>query len=202
MKAELLDGAPPGTIAICHPSGWIQSDIFVHWLSHFIANVKPTKNDPVLLLLDGHGTQGSQSLSQPERTAISLQPSTSKQSASSCLTFSHADILPKPRVARKSTSNPHRGKSAIITSSPYKTELEESNAKKQIKKKLPKPSGGISNPKKKRISDDKCIYCTEIYGNTRRSDAWVQCLQCKRWAHESSTGWELKDLDEFQCFRC
>ncbi|KAK2577924.1 hypothetical protein KPH14_011869 [Odynerus spinipes] len=56
MKAELLDGAPPGTIAICHPSGWIQSDIFVHWSNHFIANVKPTKNDPVLLLLDGHAT--------------------------------------------------------------------------------------------------------------------------------------------------
>ncbi|XP_026319551.1 uncharacterized protein LOC113230034 [Hyposmocoma kahamanoa] len=56
MKAELLDGAPPGTIAMCHPSGWIQSYIFVHWLDHFIANVKPTKDYPVLLLLDGHST--------------------------------------------------------------------------------------------------------------------------------------------------
>lgn len=56
MKAELLDGTPPGTIAICHPSGWIQSDIFIHWLTHFIANVKPSKDDPVLLLLDGHST--------------------------------------------------------------------------------------------------------------------------------------------------
>ena len=25
MKTELLHGTPPGTIAACHPSGWIQS---------------------------------------------------------------------------------------------------------------------------------------------------------------------------------
>ncbi|XP_047022728.1 MFS-type transporter clz9-like [Helicoverpa zea] len=56
MKAELLDGAPPGTVSVCHPSGWIQSDIFVEWLNHFISSVKPKKEDPVLLLLDGHST--------------------------------------------------------------------------------------------------------------------------------------------------
>lgn len=56
MKAELLDGAPPGTIAVCHPSGWIQSEIFVEWLNHFIVSMKPTTDDPVLLLLDGHST--------------------------------------------------------------------------------------------------------------------------------------------------
>ncbi|XP_061714528.1 uncharacterized protein LOC133523039 [Cydia pomonella] len=56
MKAELLDGAPPGTVAACHPSGWIQSEIFVEWLNHFISTVKPKKEDPVLLLLDGHST--------------------------------------------------------------------------------------------------------------------------------------------------
>lgn len=56
MKAELLDGAPPGTISVCHPSGWIQSEIFVEWLNHFISSVKPKKEDPVLLLLDGHTT--------------------------------------------------------------------------------------------------------------------------------------------------
>ncbi|KAK2575400.1 hypothetical protein KPH14_008316 [Odynerus spinipes] len=113
----------------------------------------------------------------PKQTAINTQLSTSPQSASSCLAFSPADILPKPHVARKTTSNPRLGKSAVITSSPYKSELEENNAKKQIKKKVPKPSGDISNPKKKKISDDMCIYCTEIYDNTKRSDAWVQCLQ-------------------------
>ncbi|KAJ8942016.1 hypothetical protein NQ314_010246 [Rhamnusium bicolor] len=54
MKAELLDGAPPGSIVACHPSGCIQQHIFTQWLHHFIAHVKPYKDDPVVLILDGH----------------------------------------------------------------------------------------------------------------------------------------------------
>jgi len=27
MKGELMDGAPAGPIAACHPSGWIQTNI-------------------------------------------------------------------------------------------------------------------------------------------------------------------------------
>ncbi|KAJ4429765.1 hypothetical protein ANN_21969, partial [Periplaneta americana] len=54
MKTELLDGAPNGSLAVCHKSGWIQNESFVHWFHHFLSNVKPTKDDPVILVLDGH----------------------------------------------------------------------------------------------------------------------------------------------------
>uniref|UniRef100_A0A1Y1N7V7 DDE-1 domain-containing protein n=1 Tax=Photinus pyralis TaxID=7054 RepID=A0A1Y1N7V7_PHOPY len=54
MKSELLDGAPPGTIAKCHPSGWIQQDLFTAWFHHFIKHVKPCVDDQVVLILDGH----------------------------------------------------------------------------------------------------------------------------------------------------
>lgn len=56
MKAELQDGAPPGTMIACHPSGWMQSDIFLQWFDHFLAHAKPSAADPVLLVLDGHAT--------------------------------------------------------------------------------------------------------------------------------------------------
>lgn len=56
MKAELQDGAPPGTMIACHPSGWMQSDIFLQWFDHFLAHAKPSVADPVLLILDGHST--------------------------------------------------------------------------------------------------------------------------------------------------
>jgi len=56
MKMELLDGAPPGTGYSCHPSGWMQTDIFTDWFKHFIQYVHPTENDPVLLIMDGHCT--------------------------------------------------------------------------------------------------------------------------------------------------
>jgi hypothetical protein len=54
MKPELLDGAPPGTIAGCHSSGWIQLDLFPQWFHHIISFVKPSKEDPVVLVVDGH----------------------------------------------------------------------------------------------------------------------------------------------------
>ncbi|XP_030747082.1 uncharacterized protein LOC115875706 [Sitophilus oryzae] len=56
MKGELLNGAPHRTIAACQPNEWMQTDIFVQWLQHFIAHVKPSKDKPVLLILDGQVT--------------------------------------------------------------------------------------------------------------------------------------------------
>ncbi|CAH1967248.1 unnamed protein product [Acanthoscelides obtectus] len=55
MKAELLDGTPNGSIAIYHKSGWIQMDASCSSLENkFLPNVKPSKDDPVVLVLDGH----------------------------------------------------------------------------------------------------------------------------------------------------
>jgi hypothetical protein len=53
MKLGLLNGTSPGTIVECHPSGWIQLQIFTKWF-HFIENVKPSPDNLVLLVLDGH----------------------------------------------------------------------------------------------------------------------------------------------------
>jgi hypothetical protein len=36
MKQELMNGAPVGSISTCHPSGWIQKDIFTKWFDHFL----------------------------------------------------------------------------------------------------------------------------------------------------------------------
>ena len=56
MKVELQDVAPPGTTFECHSSGWMQLEIFSKWFEHFLQHAKPTLNDPVLLVLDGHMT--------------------------------------------------------------------------------------------------------------------------------------------------
>lgn len=55
-QAELLDGAPPGSIGGCSDSGWITLELFAKWFEHFISLVKPTPNDPVVLVLDGHSS--------------------------------------------------------------------------------------------------------------------------------------------------
>lgn len=54
FSPQLMKGAPVGSVGICHPSGWVQTYIFTDWFKHFISKTKPSKEDPVLLILDGH----------------------------------------------------------------------------------------------------------------------------------------------------
>ena len=56
MKDELMDGAPPGAWAMCHPSGWIQTDLFLQWFEEFVKQSGASKSSEVLLILDGHST--------------------------------------------------------------------------------------------------------------------------------------------------
>ncbi|XP_063216726.1 uncharacterized protein LOC134527734 [Bacillus rossius redtenbacheri] len=53
-QVELLDGAPPGSIGGTSESGWVTGPLFLMWFEHFISIVKPTKEAPVVLILDGH----------------------------------------------------------------------------------------------------------------------------------------------------
>jgi hypothetical protein len=41
MKAELMNGAPVGSISARRLSGWIQMDRFTNWFDHFVHFVKP-----------------------------------------------------------------------------------------------------------------------------------------------------------------
>lgn len=83
----LMRGAPPGAIHACHPSGWVQIDLFTKWFKHFIRFVKPTAECPVLLILDGHAshtrnielidlarTNHVQLLSLPPHSSQKIQP--------------------------------------------------------------------------------------------------------------------------------
>lgn len=56
MNPELMNDCSPGAWAECHPSDWMQTDIFSAWFKKFVAFTKATKESPVLLLLDGHHT--------------------------------------------------------------------------------------------------------------------------------------------------
>ena len=55
-KPELIEGARPGSVHTCRPSGWMQTSIFVEWFDHFILCAKPTCDQPILLVLSGHST--------------------------------------------------------------------------------------------------------------------------------------------------
>jgi hypothetical protein len=48
-KLSLMDGTPPGSKFACHPSGWMQTEIFIDWFKHFLSYSNPSEDHPVLL---------------------------------------------------------------------------------------------------------------------------------------------------------
>lgn len=56
MMESLTFGAPPNTIFRCQDKGWMDSDTFCEWIRHFIRTVKPSPQEKVLLILDGHSS--------------------------------------------------------------------------------------------------------------------------------------------------
>ncbi|PNF41081.1 hypothetical protein B7P43_G06223 [Cryptotermes secundus] len=54
IRRERADNAPEGTLPMVSDTGFISTELFVEWLKHFSSFVKPTKEDPVILILHNH----------------------------------------------------------------------------------------------------------------------------------------------------
>ena len=54
LNSQLLQGGAENMIAAVSDSGWINENLFVDWLQHFISFSKPSKESPILLVLDNH----------------------------------------------------------------------------------------------------------------------------------------------------
>ncbi|XP_069681190.1 uncharacterized protein [Periplaneta americana] len=367
-KPELLDNAPPGSTAEYHPSGWMQKDLFVKWFQRFVEFSKPSKEKPVLLLLDGHSTHtksieliemakgnnvhllcfpphcthrmqpldvafmaplsnyysqearkwlqshpgrvitvnqvaglygtafmkaasidtaenaflktgifpldqdifpdwmfqpaettninpplkkadvqssgstesSNQTLTVPStpeeanETLSIASTSGSSQSdspipATSAFQVSPQELKPIPRAERKEESTKRRrGKTAILTSSPYKEELISSmkngkTAKRKLqmepnatKSTATKNGRGKKKAKKAVIVEDyntsseeegeednaACIYCNELFSNSKSEEGWVKCHKCSEWAHEQCAGIDDEDDERYTCDFC
>ena len=59
MKMELFENAPTRTLPLVSESGYMNSELFLNWLQHFVDHVKPSDNDPVLLILDNRASHCS-----------------------------------------------------------------------------------------------------------------------------------------------
>lgn len=87
MKPELMVNAPEGAWGVCSDSGWITTELFLGWFKKFVTYTGATKENRVLLLVDGHATHtksvdvidearanGVEILSFPPHTTHRLQP--------------------------------------------------------------------------------------------------------------------------------
>ena len=56
VNERLMIGAPSENVALAQPNGWMNAEFFLKWLQHFAKFSKPSKEKPVLLVLDGHSS--------------------------------------------------------------------------------------------------------------------------------------------------
>lgn len=55
-QTNFMNGAPSGSETYLGGSGWMTTEGFLQWLCFFIGKVRPTAEEPVLLLVDGHAS--------------------------------------------------------------------------------------------------------------------------------------------------
>ena len=82
LNHDLTKGEVPGTLYGLSENGWIDLELFFHWLNnHFVKFIPPTR--PVLLLLDGHSTHFTPEAIQAAKKQgigiIALPPHTTHQ---------------------------------------------------------------------------------------------------------------------------
>lgn len=54
FKSLMMYGAPPGSLGLASPSGWMTSDLFMEVMKHFIKCSSTTPENPSLLIMDNH----------------------------------------------------------------------------------------------------------------------------------------------------
>lgn len=161
---------------------------------------------------------------------VDPQPGTSKMNDSAFPRSGPRTFIPVPKIDQKTKrSSRKKGKTAILTSTPYKEELEQSLQEKK-KEKTPKQKAikrkidsedkkhkestkSIKKKKGKKEWDDssgseeqedgdaECLYCEELY--SKSCEGWIACSTCLRWAHNSCAGMDDEEDDiVFVCELC
>ncbi|XP_012555352.1 uncharacterized protein LOC105843920 [Hydra vulgaris] len=87
MLDLLIDDAPPGTLGRCSKSGWVDTNLFMDFIRHFVIHGNCSTTKKCLLILDGHklhtknldllnyaSINGLHILSLPPHTSHKLQP--------------------------------------------------------------------------------------------------------------------------------
>ena len=146
-----------------------------------------------------------------------------------CPSLNLREIVPHPKAGpKKSTVKRKKRKSAILTDTPEKNAIEEEHKirmkksktntikKTKAKKKLAftknlntKSSVKSSCSNEKSMNDDSsseeeetyCLVCVEPYSNSRPREKWIQCSECKGWAHIECSSTE-NTIVSYVCHNC
>lgn len=133
-------------------------------------------------------------------------------------------LIPVPLI-KQSTKRTSRkkGKTVVMTESPYKNELqnsialkarkEEEKERKNMKKgfkaatieasvkkslfsksKCSHISKKMAKKVESEVDDEECLYCGEFYSVS--NEGWIACQKCLKWAHNKCAGVDSEDDEE------
>ncbi|XP_077286031.1 uncharacterized protein LOC143911145 [Arctopsyche grandis] len=86
FQPHMLNKAPAGTLGLAQPTGWMNTELFPHVVTHFVKVTGSSKENPCLLILDNHESHlapqalniaknnGVTILTIPPHTSSKLQP--------------------------------------------------------------------------------------------------------------------------------
>ena len=81
MNDRLVKGAPPGFLCTPSDSGWMDAQLLVKYMKHFIAHTMSSENRPLLVMFDGHQSHKSLEVvelaTQHQITLLTFPPHTS-----------------------------------------------------------------------------------------------------------------------------
>lgn len=125
---------------------------------------------------------------------------------------------------KRGINDKKRGKTEILTSSPYKSELEVYKEERNERKSRPKPKIRrnlmavvkhkgqeakkskldelvmSSSQEEEQSTKEACIFCGELYSHAKGKEDWSQCSGCHGWAHEICSNAE--EDETFVCAFC
>lgn len=211
FQNHFLRGGPIGCIGTANKSGWMQGEEFLQFMKHFVNHARPSINKKVLVLLDNHESHlylpvidfcQSNNL-KATSSAIDTQTSCTylNNTTSTFISTEHIRPYPKATIQNKlNRKGRKKGKSAVLTDTPEKIELETKYnarvAKKNIfesKSKVTKDVKKLKKtikPKKAKLNHDStdeedsyCLVCMENYNSSKSNEEWIQCNDCKFWTH-------------------
>lgn len=209
--ANVMSGFSATGIMPFNPEVFTEAD----FLSSYVTDRPLTSDEP-------------QQSTSPETTNQQPVPSTS--SGSGTIYVSPQELKPYPKAGERKENfrGRKRMKSAILTETPVKEQLEkearirEEKGKKNLfslnkaqKFKAQKPSKAVQNANQQRCkvskavrfeqtsdeSEDEdavCLRCLKRFSESRSGQQWIQCTSCRKWAHLECG----KDCPRFICIHC
>lgn len=80
FKDHMMNGAPPGSLGLASPTGWMNAELFVEVMRHFIKHTSSSPENPSLIIMDNHEShlsiQALDLAKQAGVTVLTLHPHT------------------------------------------------------------------------------------------------------------------------------